>query len=252
MPSSKLTEEEKDAVAAQYPIPTMLQLTKGIVTFRRDPRRYFPDDDASRWMLSLLAASHDIGLSLKLVTPFMVARPLKDNFQRQHRFSHLFYFWRLWLAHVHEAWLMFNKRTAHPAVLAIKADPNIRAAFAAVCATRGKKVLKDLTAGDLMEKCRNVTFHYDEREGDKWKKQLKSLSHRFPLFITDGDGKQSDTRWLVADEYFLSRLNRLKFSSVRLQQATSRLTHEILFLVNACQQVCFEQRNPRLRRVRGG
>ncbi|MBI3563580.1 MAG: hypothetical protein HY079_00120 [Elusimicrobia bacterium] len=240
------------AASARYPIPAMLELTKGIVTFRRDPRKYFPDDVASRWMLSLLAASHDIGLSQKLVTPFMVAGPLKNQFQRQYRFSHLFYFWRLWLAHVHEAWLMFNKRADHPVVLAIKADPKIRAAFAAVCATRGKKALKDLTAGDLMAKCRNVTFHYDEREGDKWKKQLKMLSHRFPLFITDGDGKQSDTRWLVADEYYLSRLNRLKFSSVRLQKTTSKLTHEILFLVNACQQVYFEQRNPRMRRIRGG
>ncbi|MBI3297400.1 MAG: hypothetical protein HYZ75_04510 [Elusimicrobia bacterium] len=245
-------EQKRDVVRERYPIPSLFEPRHGLGLFRRDPKKFFPDDVASRWMLSLLAAAHDIGLSLKMVTPFMVSPNLKKKFSRQYRFSHLFYFWRLWLSHSHEAWLMFNRPVRHPIVEAVKAAPEVRRAFEEVCRTRGRAIVRGLTAGDLMEKCRNITFHYDERDGDKWRSQLRSIPRRFPLCIVDGEGKDVDARWLIADEYLLSRLNRIKFSSRRLHRTTSRLTHQINGLIRVCQKAYFSERDGRLGQRLGG
>lgn len=235
-------EKLREVARVEYPIPKLFESGRNLVFLRRDPRRLFPDDAASRWMLSLLAASHDIGLTMKTVTPFLIASKLKGRHPGQYRFSHMFYFWRLWLSHVHEAWLMYNRPIPNSMVTAIKNRPEVREAFRDVCKTRGRRIVNGISAGDLMEKCRNITFHYDEREGDDWPSQLKRIPKRFPLCIVEEGGKSVDARWLIADEYMISRLNKLKFGSRGLQRTTSRLTHQIIRLIRLCQAAYFDAR----------
>lgn len=225
-------------------IPLLLEPQGEIGIFKADPTKFFPDDPASRWMLSLLLANEDIGVTLKLVSTYLMSPRVSIEPHAQYRTSHMLYFWRLWLAHIHEAWCGFNKAVDHGVVRRVKAAEDVEQARRKIAELRGRKIVGELTASDLLEKCRHVTFHYSEQDGDKWPEQLKSLGPDFHVCITHGDSKDVDSRWLIADEYTLSRLNPFEFGNRSMHEAMRDIAMDTISLVRLCQKHYFNERQP--------
>jgi hypothetical protein len=129
--SERPGEKEHYQVFASRPgfqVPALLEPLGEFGTLKADPAKFFPDDPASRWMMSLLLANEDIGLAMKLMTTYLASPTLSDGRHAQYRTSHMLYFWRLWLAHIHEAWRTFNKSVDHEVVNSVKASPDVEAA----------------------------------------------------------------------------------------------------------------------------
>lgn len=208
-----------------------------------DPAALFPDDAASRWMLSLLAANQDIGLALKLIAPFLAVPRSSVEPHRQYRVSHMLYPFRLWIAHIHEGWVAFNQAVDHDIVRRIKAAEKVEAARRKAAELRGKRI-GSVSVGEIMEQCRHAAFHYTEWVDDKWREQLGLIGHDFALCVTHGDYKDVDSRWLVADEYVLSRLNRVDFGNRELHAAMRDMAFEITDLIRATQVEYFKLRDP--------
>ena len=70
---------------AGSPIPILFEPRGDIGASRGDPNRYFPDDEGSRWMLALLSASHDIGATIKLLSPFIAAPNVEREYVQRYR-----------------------------------------------------------------------------------------------------------------------------------------------------------------------
>lgn len=225
-------------------VPTLLEPQGELGTLKADPATFFPDDPASRWMLSLLLANEDIGLALKLVSTYLMSPRISVEPHAQYRTSHMLYFWRLWLAHIHEAWHAFNKAVDHDVVRRVKAAEDVKLAQRKIAELRGRRIIGELTAADLLEKCRHVTFHYSEQDGDKWPEQLESLGPDFHVCVTHGDSKDVDTRWLIADEYVLSRLNPFELGNREMHEAMRDIAMNTISLVRVCQKHYFNEREP--------
>jgi hypothetical protein len=245
--SERPGEREHYQVSASplgFQIPFLFEPVGEIGSFKADPAKFFPDDAASRWMLGLLLANEDIGLAMKMVSTYMGSPTLSVKPHAQYRTSHMLYFWRLWLAHIHEAWDAFNKGGDDPIIKQVKGTEAVKKAFRTVADLRGQRVVRDLTAAELFDKCRHVTFHYYEEDGDDWANQLKKLPADFEISLTHGDYRDVDSRWLIADEYLLSRLNPLEFGSKEMHKVMADIAIDTMGLIRTTQKEYFNVRQP--------
>ncbi len=212
-----------------------------------DPKLYFPDTEAAKWMLSLLLSSQDIGLTMKLLAPFFESKVAQDTNLGQYRFSHMFYFWRLFCAHAYEAWLIFNRKTEDDLVLKLRKmaavqeiDKSIRTKLAFKLDNK-----KDSPSVNIiLEKCRNVTFHYGELEGDLWADKLRSLKQQ-PLAISIGDS-EADRRWIVADKYLDSRLTMVNLGDNESQPQLRDAVLGIVSLIHVVANLYFNEMDQKM------
>lgn len=227
----------------EFQIPAILEPVGELGYIEANPSLFFPDDKASRWMLGLLLASEDIGVTMKLLTPYIMSPKVGVELHSQYRTSHMLYFWRLLLAHVHEAWCSFNK-SGDPLIVKIKGNNEVKDLIRKINKLRGRKVVGRKTAGDFMESCRHSIFHYGVDDEDRWGGTLKDMPADFKICVTHSELKSVDTRWLIADAYLLSRLNFAGFSDRDLQGTTRDVSIEIINLIRVCQKAYFNERQP--------
>lgn len=207
----------------------------------RDPKVYFPDTEASKWILSLLLSNQDIGLMMKLLAPFFESTNTQNTLCDQYRYSHMFYFWRLFCAHAHEAWHMFNKQSADALILKLKINKDIRQISQSVSDKLSFKLgnaKESPTVKTILGKCRHVTFHYGEKDGDSWEEKLKSVNQT--LAVTSGDC-ESDYRWVIGDRYLESRLAPLNLGNTELQAHLRDAVLGIVSLIRKTVEVYFAE-----------
>lgn len=224
-------------------IPAIFEPVGELGHIDANPAVFFPDDKASRWMLGLLLASEDIGVAMKIFAPYLMSPKVEEDAHRKYRTSHMLYFWRLWLAHIHEAWRAFNQN-ADLVVRNVKETSEVKEVVRKIKELRGRRVVGKMTAGDFMEKCRHTVFHYTEEDSDEWGERVKGLSPEFNVCITHGELKNVDARWLIADEYLLSRLSIAGLRDKELNEITRDLAIEIMNLIKKCQEAYFNEREP--------
>ena len=210
-----------------------------------DNNQYFPDDLASRWILMLLVARNDLGVSIKLQAPFVFAPDSSDSERSLYRLSHQAYFWRLTMAQLAEVWGAFNKGAQSEVVIkAVCDDSKVKAAKAAVVQLLSQRS-GNLKPEDLMKRCRVVTQHYYDNEGDDWGKQLKSIPATQPAALVPDSGFAVDVRYIVADEYIMSRLNMVGVLNRELHSKSLQdMTAKMLALVDSCIEAYIEGHRP--------
>jgi hypothetical protein len=208
-----------------------------------DNNQYFPDDPASRWILMLLVARNDLGVSIKLQAPFVFAPDSPDSERSLYRLSHQAYFWRLTMAQLAEVWGAFNRGAQSEVVIkAVCNDPKVKAAQATVVQLLSHRS-GTLKPEDLMKRCRVVTQHYYDNEGDDWGNQLKSIPIAQPAALVPDSGFAVDVRYIVADEYIMSRLNMVGILNRELHsESLQDITAKMLALVDACIEAYVEAR----------
>lgn len=225
----------------EWQIPAMFEPIGDMAILKDDPSKYFPDDTAARWMMGLLLACQDIGTTMKLSSPYMAAPRAPHDAHVQYRTSHMMYFWRLWLGHIHEAWVAFNK-PGDGLIRKLKDDEGVKKGIQRIAELRGKKVEGGVSVGEYIEKCRNTVFHYIENDGDKWNDQLKLLPKDYNICVGCGENRDVDARWLIADEYLLSRLTPFGVGNKEVNGLASDLAVEIIKLIRGCQNIYFDIR----------
>ena len=224
MAAKRMNNEKRDLESWEKEIPRLLVPPQNspYVVVDCEVAKVFPDDNASRWVLGLLAARNDLSISLKFNTPFMVAPQVENKAEALYRTSHAIYFWRLLIAQVAEAWVTFNRGRGgkDPLIAQIIGTERVQARHKQVLDAFGRKSPEGHSVGEFLERCRASTFHYYDDEGDEWAKQLELIKDE-PFFIVPEaeKEKQVSCRYITADEWINSRLNAVGFGSSDFHKA---------------------------------
>lgn len=224
-------------------IPAMFQPGAKLGVIEGHYPKYFPDDEAGRWMLFMLTAAHDTGVAIKLFSAFVTASSPTVRSFAAYQTSHTLYFWRLLLAHVSEANVGVNRGWASPdpVISAIRADPNVAAAKKEINRKLGEK-FGSISVCECLERSRATAFHYYDTSPFDWGKHLAEVDPQEPVGLVPESGRSSDSRWVAADHFVLCRTSDMKNRS--LQLAVRDVAFELIgFINNGLQPAYFEARD---------
>jgi hypothetical protein len=227
-------------------IPKVLEPTPtdSYILLVADPKKVFPDDIASKWMLGLLAAHNDISIALRMFAAYLTDSDDLNSIHGIYRSGYQYYFWRLLYAHNYEALLLFEEanESQNKLIEAIWSDEEVRAKFAQLnelLETKSVNDVGEIKVREILRGIRLVTFHY-KLDGEPfpkvdWMQQLTAIKPDTPLSIYPASNKLIEGQHIIAHEYNIAKLNLFNFSDRKIhQEVLNKLSGEMVRLIEIC------------------